>query len=68
MTVMGLIRCNLYPLTSFNLQGIQYGYSLGSLGLNWGLIVNLHSLHESSRLSAVKVTLIATIPATESIL
>jgi hypothetical protein len=67
MTVIGLVHCNLCHVKSFSLQGIQYGYSLGSFGCQCGLIVNLQSLHESSRLKAVAMALIAAVPATGSI-
>lgn len=68
MTMTELVHCDLFPISSIYSQGIQYGSSLGSSGCNRGLIVNLHSLHESSRLRAVKVALMAAVPAAESIL
>lgn len=49
-------------------QGIRYGSSLGSSGYNRGRTVNLQTLHESSKLNAVKAILADVVPATDSIL
>ena len=68
MTVIELANCNLFPISSVYLQGIQYGSSLGSLGCNRGRMVNLHNLHETSRLRVVKMTLMAVVTAPDSIL
>jgi hypothetical protein len=67
-TVNKLVHRNAFPEIGCYAQGIQYGSSLGSLGCNRGRIVNLHSLHDSSTLRAVKTALMAVVLATESIL
>jgi hypothetical protein len=68
MTVIKLVYFSVFLKSDFYIQGIQYGSSLGSSGCNRGRTVNLHTLHESSTLRAVKMTLKVVVPATKSIL
>lgn len=68
MTVMELVHCNLGLVVSIDIQGIQYGSSLGSSACNRGRMTNLHSLHENTRLRTVKMAVIAVVPSKECIL